>query len=233
MAPSNNSRRVGGSSLPWPSALKAPPLVADASFNPTQTSGVASHRCIEPPLRFACSLQGRPSCIPLSKPKGIRAVGLRFEKALHKALSGSIHGQWWEFKDACGYGLCQTDLIYPFHLQPGPATIAVIEVKYTLVPGAHSKLSSLYIPVVQRATNCLVAGIVVVKNLDPRFRRGKIFTSLKPAVDAALDTGYPSLIQWSGQNLLHDQAARSDAPAYSPSLTLSRYDANHSVSQTD
>ena len=203
MAPSNDRRRE-----------------APSYSNPT-------HRVVEPPLRFSCSLQGRPSCIPeplrISKLSSAKAHGIRFEKALHKALPGSIYGQWWEFEDARGHGLCQTDLIYPFHLQPGPATIAVIEVKYTLVPGAHSKLSSLYIPVVQRATNCQVAGIVIVKNLDPRFRRGKIFTSLRPAVDAALDTGYPSLIQWSGQNLLH-----------SPLPSLRSVDnAYHCVSQTD
>ena len=171
------------------------------------------HRCVEPPLRFAAALRGKPDCIPapapISKVKGVKALGLRFERSLAKALPGSLHGQWWEFEDALGYGLCQTDLIYPFHLEPSPATIAVIEIKYTLVPGAHSKLSSLYMPIVRRATGCRVAGIVIVKNLDPRFRRGRIFTSLRPATEAALETSYPSLIQWSGQSLLPARVAPS------------------------
>jgi len=151
---------------------------------------------------MAAAMRDRPDYIPLSKPKGVRALGLRFERRLHKALPGSIHGQWWEFEDTQGYGVCQTDLIYPFHLVPGPATVAVIEVKYTLVPGAHSKLSSLYMPIVSKALGCRVAGIVIVKNLDPRFRRGRIFTSIQSATDAALATGYPSLIQWAGQSLV-------------------------------
>jgi hypothetical protein len=157
------------------------------------------HRRIDG-LKYAAAVAGRPNCIPLSKPRGVKALGLAFERKLARALPSSIHGQWFEFEDALGFGYCQTDIIMPF-LSKG--FIAVIEVKYTLVPGAHSKLSGLYLPVVQAAFNMPAAGVVVVKNLDPRFRRGRIYTSLIDAAEAALDVGYPTLLQWSGQPLMH------------------------------
>jgi hypothetical protein len=83
----------------------------------------------------------------------------------------------------------------------------VIECKYTLVPGAHSKLCSLYIPVVEAAFDRHACGVVIVKNLDPRFRRGRIYTDLRLAAEAAWMTGYPTLLQWSGQPLMHQSGA--------------------------
>jgi hypothetical protein len=155
------------------------------------------HRRIEG-LKRAIPLSDRPSCIPLSKLRGAKAAGLRFERALHKSLKGSILGQWFEFEDALGHGYCQTDLLF----SRLPDFMIVVECKYTLVPGAHSKLSSLYIPIVEKALGCRAAGVVVVKNLDPRYRRGRIFTALGPAAEAALESGYPTLLQWSGQALV-------------------------------
>jgi hypothetical protein len=119
-------------------------------------------------------------------------------------LEGSLHGQWFEFEDTNGFGYCQTDLL--FYLD---GLVAVIECKYTLVPGAHSKLASLYVPVVEKALACRAAGVVVVKNLDPRYRRGRIFTALQPAAYAALESGYPTLLQWSGQSLMHESTRRA------------------------
>jgi hypothetical protein len=82
----------------------------------------------------------------------------------------------------------------------------VIEVKYTFVPGAHSKLANLYLPVVEKAFGAPAAGIVAVKNLDPRFRRGRIYTNLWDAAIASSETGYPTLIQWSGQSLMRESS---------------------------
>ena len=166
-----------------------------------------THRCIDPSFRTfrARALDERPSCIPLSKPKGAKAAGLRFERALHKSLPSSIHGQWFEFEDQDGFGYCQTDLLIQIPRWKGDeyGLWVVIEAKYTLVPGAHSKLSSLYIPVVQAAFGVQACGVVVVKNLDPRYRRGRIYTDIQAAAEASWMTGYPTLIQWSGQALMH------------------------------
>jgi hypothetical protein len=174
-----------------------------------------THRRIEGLLR-AKALRERPGCIPpLPKFKGAKAAGLRFEKALHKALHGSLHGQWFEYEDSLGFGYCQTDLLVPFVLFR--QVIVVLECKYTLVPGAHSKLSSLYLPVVEAAFGMPAYGVVVVKNLDPRYRRGRIYTNLVDAVMGTMETGYPTLIQWSGQALL-PAPMRSPVPANSGSV---------------
>jgi hypothetical protein len=167
-----------------------------------------THRRIEGLIR-AKALVSRPACIPASKPRGAKAAGLRFERALHKSLAGSIHGQWFEFEDKNGFGYCQTDLILPIQRWKGDegGLYVVIEAKYTLVPGAHSKLASLYIPVVSQAFGCQACGVVIVKNLDPRYRRGRIYTDIQAAAEASWMTGYPTLIQWSGQPLMHSSHA--------------------------
>jgi len=138
--------------------------------------------------------------------KGAKAAGIRFERALHKALPGSIHGQWFEFEDASGFGYCQTDLLFPLG-----GMYVVIEAKYTLVPGAHSKLAGLYVPVVSQAFGGEACGVVIVKNLDPRYRRGRIYTDIQTAAEASWMTGYPTLIQWSGQALLRPPPNRKAA----------------------
>src|SRR5215469_6653831 len=135
------------------------------------------HRSING-LKRAYALAARPDFIPpVFKPCGAKAAGRRFERSLHRALKGSVHGQWFSFEDSSGLGYCQTDLLFSFL----PDHMVVVEVKYTLVPGAHSKLANLYVPVVEKALGCPAAGVVVVKNLDPRFRRGLIFTNLHDA----------------------------------------------------
>lgn len=149
-------------------------------------------------IRRAKALPEKPACIPASRPRGAKAAGLRFERALAKSLKGSMHGQWLEFEDRNGFGYCQVDVLFSML----PRFMVVIECKYTLVPGAHSKLVSLYLPVVEEAFGCPVAGVVVVKNLDPRYRRGRIYTNIEEAAIAAFESKYPTLIQWSGQSLL-------------------------------
>jgi hypothetical protein len=157
-------------------------------------------------LKYAILMPHKPECIPVSRPKGAKAAGLRFERSLAKHLKGSLHGRWFEFEDQNGHGYCQTDVIYVFR----PRFAVVIEVKYTLVPGAHSKLQNLYIPVVSHALKMPAVGVVAVKNLDPRYRRGRIYTDLLSAAVASAENGYPALLQWSGQALL-PPTSRKDA----------------------
>src|SRR6516162_4935511 len=118
-------------------------------------------------LKWAHPLESKPDIIPTSRPRGAKAAGLRFERAFAKQLPSALHGQWFEFEDLHGHGSCQTDIIYSLL----PLYLVVIEIKYTLVPGAHSKLLNLYLPVVSLALSRPSVGVVAVKNLDPRYRR--------------------------------------------------------------
>jgi len=104
----------------------------------------------------------RPSSIPVGRPRGAKALGVRYEKALARSLPGATHGQWWEFWDANGRGFCQTDLI----LEVGKVLV-VLEVKYTWTPVGHSQLELLYLPVLRKATGREVIGLVVCKKLVP------------------------------------------------------------------
>jgi hypothetical protein len=158
-------------------------------------------------LRWAHPLPSRPDCIPASRPRGAKAAGLRFERELAKALPSCLHGTWFEFEDKLGHGYCQADVIYTL----GYNFAAVIEVKYTLVPGAHSKLLNLYVPIVSRALNIDCVGVVAVKNLDPRYRRGRIYTDLPSAAQASVANSYPALLQWSGQPLLPSLRSAADS----------------------
>jgi len=104
----------------------------------------------------------RPPGMPIGRPRGAKAVGVRYEKALAKALPGMVHGQWWNFRDRNGNGYCQTDFVLDredFAL--------VLEAKYTWVLAGHTQLRDLYIPVVGRALAKPVFGIVVCRNLIP------------------------------------------------------------------
>lgn len=152
-------------------------------------------------LKTATALLERPSCIPAGRPRGAKAAGIRYEKAVFEALEGGIRGQWFQYEDENGPGYCQPDIIYPFL----PDFFAIIEVKYTLVPGAHQKLNQLYIPVASLALKAPCAGVVIVKNLDPRYRRGKIYTDLRTAAEISFHRGYPTLLQWAGQVLVHPE----------------------------
>lgn len=154
-------------------------------------------------LKTATLLAERPSCIPLSRPRGAKAAGLRFEKALASHLKGCLHGQWFEYEDFNGFGYCQSDIIFSFL----PSYLCIIEAKYTFVPGAHAKLANLYIPIISKALKAPCCGVVIVKNLDPRYRRGRLFTSLPAAAESSFNSGYPSLIQWSGQALLRNASS--------------------------
>src|SRR5215471_19291929 len=156
-------------------------------------------------IKWAQSLDGKPSCIPNSRPRGAKAAGLRYERSLHSNLpAGTLHGQWFEYICSEGRGYCQTDFIVSLL----PACVAVLEAKYTLVPGAFSKLLSLYIPVVTLAMQCPAIGIVVVKNLNPAFIHTQpIYNDLYLAAKHAHNTGMPALLHWVGQPLITRVAA--------------------------
>jgi hypothetical protein len=113
-------------------------------------------------LRWAKLLDERPGFIPNSRPRGAKAMGLRYERALAKAMPFAKRGLWFEFCDGNGLGVCQTDFI--IELERG---VLVLEVKYSWVSEAHLQLEGLYLPVVSMALARRARGLVVCKNLTP------------------------------------------------------------------
>ena len=153
------------------------------------------HRIIKH-IRHAAPLKERPPSIPISRPRGAKAAGLRYERSLAKALPAGAHGIWFEFKDDNGHGFCQTDHLYSFL----PDFIAIIEVKYTLVLDAYSKLRDFYIPIVSTAMKCSAVGVIVARNLIPGL--SQVFIDLPSAAYASYAADYPTVLHWRGQNLM-------------------------------
>lgn len=105
----------------------------------------------------------RPQGIPISRPRGAKQAGLRYERLLASALGeNAIHGQWFEFMDANGHGYCQVDLMLRTQQE-----IVLLEAKYTWTMRGHRQLEQLYLPVVTKALNRPCVGIVVCKKLIP------------------------------------------------------------------
>jgi len=102
----------------------------------------------------------RPAGMPFGRPRGAKAQGLRYERLLAQALPSAKHGQWFEFEDANGRGVCQTDLLLGRN-----GRCVVLECKYTWTPDGHQQLERLYLPVVQMALQRPVVGVVAAKKL--------------------------------------------------------------------
>ena len=120
----------------------------------------------------------RPAHIPKSRPKGAKAAGLRYEKALAAAIPRAEHGQWFEFWDMNGPGHCQTDL-----LLVGNKRVLVIECKLTEVQVGRSQLTDLYFPIVRRVwPDKEPLGIVAARHLSKENQLDVVETSLKAAI---------------------------------------------------
>lgn len=155
-------------------------------------------------LKWAKALSARPSYIPKSRPRGAKALGLRYERRLAEA-SGGIAGQWWEFEDANGPGCCQTDVIVDL----GDAVL-VLEAKLSWVSEGHTQINKLYRPVVDAALNRPVLGIVVVKNLTPGAPRA--FGCYTDAIASAREGCCP-VLHWLGVAALRPRLA-PQAPSH-------------------
>lgn len=118
-------------------------------------------------LQFAAQLAQRPKSIPVVRPRGVKADGIRFEKALAKALApfGFVHGLWFEFVDANGHGFCSPDLV-----ALRADRIVVVEAKLTDGEAARHQLEHLYAPVLARVFRLPVQQIVALRHMtyEPR-----------------------------------------------------------------
>lgn len=133
-----------------------------------------------------------PAHIPKSRPKGVRAAGLRYEKALAAAIPQAIRGQWFEFRDLNGPGHCQTDLLIV-----GKKRVVVIESKLTEVDQGRDQIKNLYFPVVQMVwPDKKPLGIVAVRHLSKEQRLDLVETSLKSAIERAEICGEIPSLHW-------------------------------------
>lgn len=146
-------------------------------------------------LRWA-RLGDGPS-LPMRRPRGAKALGIRYERALARALPSAIHGQWWEYEDLNGHGWCQTDLI----LLVG-SEIVVLEAKYSWVEKGHEQMEELYLPVVSMALGQTPLAIQVCKNL----RYGARHVSPDLASALALARRSRSVLHWLGVGPLLGEA---------------------------
>lgn len=134
----------------------------------------------------------RPAWLPKAKAgRGAKALGLRYENLLAKALKGrATHGQWFHFIADGEPGWCQPDLLIV-----GKRQVLVLEVKLTYTPMAESQLADLYLPVVERAYGRPARGLIVAKNLTPE-APPQVFESIADAVTAGAPLG---LVHWLGR----------------------------------
>ena len=137
----------------------------------------------------------RPASIPQSRPRGAKAAGLRYERALAKALPAAAHGQWFEYRDRTGRHFCQPDLL----LDLG-SHLVVLEVKYTWTLVGHLQFSQLYRPVLAAALpGKRVVGLQVCKVVLPETPADTICSRLDDAIIRSMSGGR-SVLHWLGQS---------------------------------
>ena len=141
-------------------------------------------------LKWAKVLDSRPKGIPVGKPRGAKAYGVRYERALASAAPWLVRGTWFEFEDKNGPGLCQTDFL------SSGAPIVVLETKYTWTEDGHVELEKLYLPIVEAVWGGSPVGIVVSKNLTPRVPSRSICASFEEAIE--IGRSRRSVLHWIG-----------------------------------
>lgn len=148
-------------------------------------------------LRWARRCE-RPPAIPSTRLKGVKGAGIRFEKAFGLALPGAIRGQWFEFEDRNGFGVCQTDYLFR-----DLDRVIVVECKLSLTDEAFFQLQCLYLPVVGEAfrlktLNARARGLIVTRNLREVRNSYKVFPTLRSAVEG----DDISVLHWIGGPIL-------------------------------
>lgn len=119
--------------------------------------------------------------------RGVKALGIAYERAVARALPGALHGQWFYFEDANGPGYCQPDLLVRGW---------ILEVKLSDTEEALGQLLQLYLPVVKLALGGPWRGLKIVKHLKPWSR--DVITTREQAI------AYPGVptLHWPGKGRL-------------------------------
>lgn len=128
------------------------------------------------------------------RPKGAKAHGLRYEKAVAKALPFARHGQWFQFLDVNGLGTCQTDLLLEF-----PELVVVLEAKYTWTLTGHVQVERLYKPVVEKALGKPVVGMVICRTLLDERAMGQVLVVSRLMEAIAWCQKKRTVLHWLGE----------------------------------
>lgn len=143
-------------------------------------------------LKSVRRLSGKPSCIPIGRPRGAKAAGLRYERELARMLPDVPHGPWLEFEDANGKGYCQADFVLKL-----AGAVVVLECKYTWTATGHVEMDTLYKPLLGRLEGLPVLGVQVCKKLTPETpSRAAVRSTLAAAISAAWNG--PAVWHWLG-----------------------------------
>ncbi len=139
-----------------------------------------SMRLLSGALNFARELSAKPDFIPVSRARGAKREGIKYERDFANALgSRARHGIWFQWRDSRGLGWCQTDVIYEHS-----GAVYVFECKYTWTADARRKLEGLYIPLIESILGKPTFGIVVCRKLT-RETPGPIVGTLEDAMRLA------------------------------------------------
>lgn len=154
------------------------------------------HRVVEG-LRWAEARPEGPWGAKGSRPRGAKALGVAYEKALARALPDAKRGQWWKFDDVNGGGWCQTDL-----LLEGASSVLVLEAKLSWVMQGHTQLELLYKPVLEMALGKPLLGVVVCKTLRSGMPHSVSIVSDLPSALALARSGRRVVLHWIGNGPL-------------------------------
>jgi hypothetical protein len=130
--------------------------------------------------------------MPVGRARGAKLAGLRFERALGKALPCDFeHGSWFSYRDFNGHGFCQPDFLLELeHL------VVVLEAKYTWTPAAYVQIELLYKPVVQLALGKPVIGIQICKRLLPESAAGSKISGMLGTALVLANQGHRVTLHW-------------------------------------
>ena len=139
----------------------------------------------------------RPAWLKNSRPRGVKALGLRYERAVAKALPEATHGQWFRYllEGDREPRWCQTDLLWK-----SATRTLVLEVKLSYTDAGMIALQNMYLPVVRKAFGLPVGGIQICKNLRPGIQV-PIFSTLALA-EASAKLAQPCVLHWMGKGPL-------------------------------
>lgn len=165
-------------------------------------------------LKWVREADGRPKGIPIGRPRGVKAFGVRYEKAVEAELPGWNRGHWFEFEDVNGHGWCQPDFV-----KIERDRVIVLELKHTWTEDGQVELNKLYLPVLRVLYNLPTFGIVVAKRLVPYMGQTIVTGDLDEAIRLAEGHG-PVVWHCLGSTI---RASRGKRPAKSRLVDLAAF----------